>query len=167
MLIDTTYFVGEILIPGLTGDNIIVAGNVEEVTRFIKKYEPDYLLNVLGKELYDALIAGLAAEQVEAKWTELKNKFINSDIPASPIADYTYYHIMRDRITSSTGIGEVESAAENSTVTINTSKMASAYNDAVRQGKNIRSWLSENLSTYPEFASAGSYTLRPVNIFGV
>lgn len=167
MFIDTTYFVGEILIPNLTGVNPVVSGNVEEVTRFIKKYEKDYLLHVLGEDLYDAFIAGLEGNPVAEKWDTLKSKLINTDIPASPIAGYVYYHVMRDRFTTTTALGEVENAAENSINALNSYKMASAYNDAVRQGKNIRSWLSENLSTYPEFASAGSYTLRPVNIFGV
>jgi hypothetical protein len=167
MFIDTTYFVGEILIPNLTGVSPVIAGNVEEVTRFIKKYEPDYLLNVLGEELYDALKTGLAANPIEAKWTVLKNKFINADIPASPIAGYVYFHVMRDRFTTTTALGEVENAAENSINALNSYKIASAYNEAVREGKKIRSWLSENTSTYPEFASAGSYSLRPVNIFGV
>lgn len=167
MLIDHTYFVGEILIPNLTGDNPVVSGNVEEINRFIKKYEKEYLLHVLGEDLYKVFIAGMAVEPIEAKWTDLKSKLIDTDIPASPIADYVYYHVMRDRFTNTSALGEVEAAVENGNYAVNSYKMARAYNEAVRYGSTLRSWLSDNIATYPEFDTAGSYTLRTVNIFGI
>ena len=168
MLIDTTYFVGEILIPGLTGDNIIVTGNVEEVTRFIKKYEKEYLLHELWVELYNAFVSGLNEDPVEQRWKNLRALLTDSEIPYSPIAEYIYYHIMRDRMTSSTGLGsEVEATAENSSIATNTHKMVRAYNSAVRTGRFIRTWVANRMTVYPEFYRSGNYTLTTVNSFGI
>jgi hypothetical protein len=55
MLIDKSYFVGDLNIPN-TGDLPVS----ERLTWFIQKYEPEFLLKLLGYPLYKVFIAGLA-----------------------------------------------------------------------------------------------------------
>ncbi|KAF0193983.1 MAG: hypothetical protein FD166_3609 [Bacteroidetes bacterium] len=167
MLIDQSYFVGEILVPNLTGVGPIPAGNVEELTRFITKYEPDYLDEVLGPGLSEAFQAGISAATPDQRWIDLKSKLVNDTRKESPIAGYVYYHFYRDRLSTSSGLGEIESSAENASVVLNTDKMARAYNDAVRKGRAVFKWVLENASTYTELDPSHLYKLSPVNIFGI
>lgn len=65
-LIDRSYFIGELNIPGSNRDEI---GGV--LDWFIAKYEPEILLKVLGLDLYEAFKTGLAQSTVDARWTDL------------------------------------------------------------------------------------------------
>lgn len=167
MLIDQSFFVGEILVPNLSGVGPIPAGNVEELTRFINKYEPDYLDEVLGPGLSDAFQTDISAATPDQRWVDLKSKLVNTTRKESPIAGYVYYHFYRDRLSTSSGLGEIESAAENANVVLNTDKMARAFNDAVRKGRVVFDWVQANASTYPELDPEHLYKLSPVNTFGI
>ena len=166
MRTDSTYFIGEIFLPNLTGSLPEVTANVNEVNRFIAKYEPEYLIAVLGQSLYDAFVAGIKEAEPAARWTALDGRLIDSTNKISPIADYVYYHIQEYRITATTAIGEVEQAAENAIISLNTGKMAKAYNNSVRKGIAIREWLSENSVTYPEYVES-DFSLSTLNTFGI
>lgn len=167
MLIDQSFFVGEILVPNLTGAGPIPAGNIEELNRFIGKYEPEYLDEVLGQSLSAAFQEGVVASSPEQRWVDLKNRLVNETTKLSPIAGYVYYHYFRDRLSTSSGLGEIEAVAENANVVLNTDKMSRAYNDAVRKGRAVFSWVILNAETYPEFDLEHEYTLSPVNTFGI
>jgi hypothetical protein len=66
MLIDRTYFIGELNIPNTSKPEI---GGL--VDWFIEKYEEKFLTEVLGYELYKAFKAGLQSVTVDQKWTDL------------------------------------------------------------------------------------------------
>lgn len=66
MLIDRTYFIGELNIPNT--DTVAIG---ELVDWFIENYETEFLEKVLGYDLYKALKAGLIAPVVDQKWTDL------------------------------------------------------------------------------------------------
>lgn len=167
MLIDQSYFVGEILVPNLTGVGPIPAGNVEELSRFIAKYEPEYLDEVLGPVLSDAFQSGISSATPDQRWIDLKAKLVNTTRKESPIAGYVYYHFYRDRLSTSSGLGEIESTAENANVVLNTDKMMRAYNDAVRKGRVVYEWVKANTETYPEFDLTHCLKLSTVNNFGI
>lgn len=65
-LIDRTYFIGELNVPGSNRTEI---GGV--LDWFIAKYEPKLLEEVLGLDLYEAFKTGLAQSTVEDRWTDL------------------------------------------------------------------------------------------------
>ena len=65
MLIDRTYFVGEINIPNTNGAN----GDVLDL--FIDKYEAEFLQKALGYELYKEFKNGLVQDPVAQKWRDL------------------------------------------------------------------------------------------------
>lgn len=66
MLIDRTYFIGELNIPNTDQNSV-----GELLDWFIEKYETEFLEKVLGYELYKALKAGLQEVTVDQKWTDL------------------------------------------------------------------------------------------------
>lgn len=66
MLIDRTYFVGELSIP-----NTSTAAIGSLVDLFIEKYEEKFLQSVLGYSLYKAFKAGLLVVPVAQQWTDL------------------------------------------------------------------------------------------------
>lgn len=66
MLIDRTYFVGELNMPNTS--QTAIGGLVD---LFIEKYEEQFLNDVLGYSLYKALKAGLQDVPVSQKWTDL------------------------------------------------------------------------------------------------
>lgn len=74
MLIDTSYFRGDLEIAQLS-----FAPVAANVTRFINQYEPKYLQAMLGYAIYKDFIAGLLADPIDSKWTDLLNgaEYIN------------------------------------------------------------------------------------------
>lgn len=66
MLIDRTYFIGEINIPNT--HTPAIGGLLDW---FIEKYEEQFLKEVLGYDLYTAFKAGLLIDPIPQKWTDL------------------------------------------------------------------------------------------------
>ena len=144
MLIDTSYFVGQLNIPN-TGSVEVK----ENVGWFIDKYEVQLLRNALGIDLYDEFLTALGASDgsysnvtngkltltaLNQKWVDLLNgkKYIGRDglrhvwqgfislyDDAAPkksiIADYVYYFWTMDSMTQTLGTGEVSANGENAT----------------------------------------------------
>lgn len=66
MLIDRTYFVGDLNIP-----NTSTAAIGSLLDWFIEKYEEKFLLDAFGYSLYKAFKAGMQDDPVAQKWTDL------------------------------------------------------------------------------------------------
>lgn len=167
MLIDQSYFVGHLLIPNISGTGPVYEGNAIEVIRNIQTHEPDYLKALLGVELYELFIAGIAETTPAAKWTNLKALIIDTNAKTSPIAGYVYFHYMRDRVSIMTGAGEAVSNNENSNPALVQSKMIRAWNNMSNQSDKIIEFLIENSSTYPEWDSSENELLETINQFGL
>ena len=129
LLINRTYFVGELLVPNgqLTGS--AVANALEE---YINIYEQVFLEEILGFNLYNALKTAVESDAHEdrfadlingvaytntagkpARWQGLVDKRIDY-LPQSPIANFVYYHFTRKQHTQSAAMGEVKSSNQNS-----------------------------------------------------
>jgi len=132
-LIDNSYFTGEINLPGE-----LLTGQFATIDSYIAKYEKDFLIKLLGYDVYKDLLAnpldysGLidGAEYVvnfngekTVKWIGLVN-----DEKISPIAYYVYYHFMRDLATATASIGQTVPTAENATVVSMSHKLTFAWN---------------------------------------
>lgn len=68
MLIDTSYFEGDLEIGQITSPPVMAAVNL-----FIEKYEEELLTKLLGYPLYKAFMTGLAAMPVDQRWLDLVN----------------------------------------------------------------------------------------------
>lgn len=136
MLINLTYFKGDIKLPNLNSPAEIAA-----LTEVIERTERELLLRVLGYRLYSLFIAAptvgrfngitagaeftfsFAGKTITRKWEGLINT-----AAISPLAYLSYYNYVRERASSSTGIGEVLSMPENASPTVVIDKLVAAYN---------------------------------------
>lgn len=161
-LIDETYFIGELNIPNLNEDS-----EIERLQLFIDKYEPKFLIELLGYGLYKDFKAGLLINPIEDKWKALRdggeytyNGILNrwngvKHSGSSMIANYVYYWWMRNEVTQTTGIGEVASKSENSVRVSASGKMTSAWNEMVLQVWALTSFLNANATDYPAWRLYG------------
>jgi hypothetical protein len=78
MLIDRTYFEGDILIANANANTIPnPVGSL--VDWFIQKYEPEFLEKALGLSLYEALKTGYSQPTPDQKWIDLVQGTIYTD----------------------------------------------------------------------------------------
>jgi len=137
-LIDTSYFIGDILIPNTDKPQV-----QEDIEQAIDQYEKEILQNLLGYTLWKDFSAEQDAP-VQTRWIDLINGvefsfelhgntidtkwngLVNDD-KISFIAYYVYYKYLERNITKRTGIGNVKGKAENATVQNDVRKMVSAW----------------------------------------
>lgn len=168
-LIDVSYFVGEIFIPGL--ENTVDSTN-SQILGFIKKYEAKYLKDLLGETLYSEFVAGMSVEPIEQKWIDLADKLRDAETKESPIANYVYYWWKRNEVTDSVGIGEVKPQAENASPASAVHKMVRAWNEMVDWNYTFNSWIGSNLTVYPSHRpfyhqiEIGVWRCRKNDLFG-
>lgn len=165
MAIDTTYFVGEIHIAQLSQPAVR-----DTLALFIGKYSTQYLEIALGYEFAKLYAAGIAADTVEDRWTELKGGaeynnrkgylkkwtgFENSD-KKSPIANYIFFWSTKDNATFAAGMGEMEGKSDNAKVAGYAVKQSRAWNEMVEQTWLLYDFLlnkkdGAGVLIYPEF----------------
>jgi hypothetical protein len=183
MLIDRTYFIGELNIPNTSNAAV---GSLLDL--FIEKYEAKFLTEVLGYELYNAFKAGLLEEPIPQKWTDLKNGVEYTDQtgrtrlwpglitqpPAdkqSPIANYVYYWYIRNNHSQTAAMGEVKSQNENAVTHSPALKMTRAWNEMSGWVCDLKDYLDSKKSDYPEWESQDVWRMlrsfRPINEFNL
>lgn len=156
MLIDKSYFTGEIVIPNLEScgagiSQSISNANSELLNKFIMKYEYLFLTKLLGGTLCGEFMRGVGAEDVEDRWIALKNMIVHDTAKVSPIANYVYYWYLRNEETKTTGIGEVVGQANNAVVIGSCTKLSRAWNEMVDYLTGIISFVDTNRSVYQNF----------------
>ena len=130
-LIDETYFWGDIDLGTLfRSTNGILLGEAgantsSELERYIAKYQKDYLKQMFGAEL--------AADLP----TELANLVYDDDVRTSPIADYVYFHYMRNMETTTTPMGEKGLTAQNTITKTNEAKIYRAMKRCIEESLAI------------------------------
>lgn len=167
MLVTTDYFVGELLIPNLSGNGAVIEARKAEVTRFISIHEPKYLEKLLGTAIYALFKTGIASTNPEERWTDLKNKLINEELKTSPIAEYVYYHYMRHKMTLTAGNGEVNMLSENSENVLNTDKLISAWSNMVDTSRQIWEWMYSSTTLFPDFNRLSPFPFAKINLFNI
>lgn len=188
MIIDSSFFVGEVDIP-TKNSNIEPALNA-----FIEKYEKKFLIGLLGYELYLLFVAAIAIDPIEGKyqkllhgdtyvykdvtylWEGLKEVITEPDAQADPpvvgkyrsiIANYVYYWWIRNQETQNTGIGVVATKAENSKRVSGTSKAVRAMSDLKIAMRNFIWYMQYKNGTYAEFNERVSVKFIYDNIIGI
>ena len=146
MLIDTTYFFGELHIPNLNKVDV-----AEQLTAFIEKYEEEFLTNLLGYEMYQDedgdLFYGTEYDHIGRviMWKGL----IDEEKKLSVIANYVYYWWMRNNASQTTGVGETITKAENSVRTSPSAKMTRAWNEMAASLRKMKMFIEANNISYP------------------
>jgi hypothetical protein len=182
-LIDHTYFIGEVNIPG-TGQAVIK----DVLNLFIAKYEPEFLKEVFGYEFYKAYSDGVAQNPIDQKWLDLRDgvEYTNlagylakwrglrftDPVKGSMVANYIFYKWNKDRTTFSTPAGEVRPEADNATVVIPYVKMVKAWNEMVDYIFEMMEFLDAKMMTdYPAWQRQNRFLMtrkfRRINPFGI
>ena len=166
MLIDKTYFIGEI---NVAGANVPGSAVLESLALFINKREPEYLELSLGYSFNELFQAGIA--DIDGRWFDLRTgttyvdhkgitrnwKGLQQSGQLSPIANYIYYWYMSDAVTLTTTLGEMQTTSENAKVAASGFKMAKAWNEMAEQTKTMHDFLLNKVDdtgiiVYPEFS---------------
>ena len=147
-LIDSTYFIREIHIAGLS--NTVDSTN-SLLSGFITKYEARYLKELMGETMYNEFIAGLKEDPISDKWINLKNKIVFADTKESPIANYVYFFYQKNLTTTTSGIGETRNSSENSDRASAYKKMVDSWNEMVKWNYDVVKFINDNIADYPDY----------------
>lgn len=178
------HFAGNIYLPNTT-NQLSVEG--AKATAFILKYEPEYLQYILGYELYDLFEDGLLANTTIYKnirdgvtytdvWTGRTEKWYGfATVGTNPIANYIYYQLLKNNAQQTTGIGQVNTVAENATRVSPEIPMCSAWNEMVDFNIKLYGFLYANQDIYPSWIGNDYYArsqefvnlFRKINTFGI
>lgn len=182
-LIDTTYFINEINLPTPYNSD---DANLDD---FITRFEPDVLDRALGYELSQLVqaYANPGSDQriidiVEGKeYTisyngrdqSVKWKGLVNDDKRSLIAYYVYCYYMRDMITQTTFMGEMQAVGENATAASARGKINQAwqmlrelygYHGQDQLSASLYVFLTENESDYPEWVFTPIGSMNSFNL---
>lgn len=160
-IINQTFFVRELEIPNLGN-----TADLDRLTYFIAKYEPDCLLKIFGYPLYKLfgsesssrmtdLLNG--AEYVDGLGETRKWQGIKHDTNISLIANYIYFYYQQHKAAHSSGVGTNVSKPEAGTAYSPADKMAQAWNFFSSEVSDMCSflWLKKDnngVRVYPEFS---------------
>lgn len=162
ILIDKTYFKGELSLPNIPVSSSDDANNgvklalqsvgEKDLTVFVDKYVVDYLVRLVGRELTSVFLNEIMKESPDEIWDNLKNQLLIGIGPykASPLANYVYYWLMRDARTKTTQGGEADPKFDNAENVSNDHKIVKAWNDMVTMTCIIKKWYCENMEAYKE-----------------
>ena len=135
--------------------------NTGEIDAYIAKYEKQYLLQLLGADLYALFIADLdgATPQVpqSAIYLSLFNAFnadsnskiITSDGIVEMLKGFIYYNYTKDIVQNQTPIGSTMPKNENSTVMALNQSMTTRLNGQVLTYEAIQWFICNNSTDYP------------------
>ena len=160
MLIDVSYFmsgpshienvsVAEMPSPQSLAVNEVING-------YIKVFQPEFLRNVVGVTLSQAITDYL--ELIEREYAVLCEKL------CEPFADYVFYHILRDANTQATITGLVRLKCANEYVAP-LKRQVSTWNSMVEKNKQFVEWAMSN--DCPFDVKITKDLLTPINAFNL
>lgn len=117
--IDKSYFWGDIALPAL-----FKSSNEAEITKYIRKYESEYLEKMFGEKYTDCPEALYAYLYDENKYT-------------SPIANYIYVMYQNANTTFTTQTGEKKLGQSNTTQADDRPKRQAAWNRMVDMNQRV------------------------------
>jgi hypothetical protein len=131
--------------------------NQQKLIDYIERYEPIYLMQLLGSELYDEFISDLSVLNVpkSPNFLSIFNPFVeNSCLKLyvslgikDMLTGFIYWEFAKDNISQQTINGAVRQTGENSDVssTLYTT-MCNRYNESVRTSRAIQNRIIRNIS---------------------
>lgn len=179
MIVTPSYFqYPPVFIPGAS-DSVPEIGTgdpteLDKLQLYIDKYEGELLINALGRVQYAELVSEIENGEVKPtanqKWIDLVNgkddwqglivKF--GQVKTSLIAEYIYYHYLRDTETFYATTGLVRPDAANSITISANVDLVTKWNDfvSVYEGNSICNFYHPNLyyESYPLYGNKSNFT---------
>lgn len=152
-ILKVTDFSGEYTIPQNAFTNLIP---------FIVKYEKEYLVKILGAELYALFIADLNSNFVpqspiylsifNAISADVNNEIMYSEGIKEMLKQFTYYHYMLENAYQKTQSGVMMAQSENnSNLGYQGFNLIDFYNKGVENSQVIQRYIFEHSEDYPKF----------------
>jgi hypothetical protein len=133
----------------------------DKIQSYLDRYEDEYLVKMLGVELYDLFIADLDVnnEPQDIKFTNLFDPFNYQEgfslLISRGIKDmllgFLYFEYMKDLATQTTSVGVVKPEEQNSKVVSAHTPIYLKYNESIKTYNAIQEYILLNMTTYPEF----------------
>ena len=173
MLIDTTFFTGDLHIEGLSGSPGIPSATSyaisEELQNFIDKKERDFYAAAIGVDNAKEFVSYLVNAPLlpVEKWENLKRMLVEEigGVNYSPIAYYIFFYYLRNNQTKVTPLG-VRSSDEEGKSQPCREKMIYAWNEMVNLNEYLSRWLYKNRSDYGGYFFSDHLT-ETINKMGI
>jgi hypothetical protein len=153
-LISTSDFVGKVEIA-------INEFNEPKLQSYIDRYEVLTLQELMGVELYDLYVIGIALMPTpnpiyvklrDAFTSQLNNEILISKGLADMVKCIVYFYFVRDQESQQSTGGNVKTKSQNSVgIGQVASGLASRYNEGVDTYQDVQKYIYDNIETYPTF----------------
>ncbi len=166
MLINKTYFIGPLSLPQLGHSAVL-----NNLNKFIQRFEDEILIAALGYDLYKALIDAIDAlgsdEELPEKWNNLLNGCVyttqsgikkvwggiaNDTTKRSILAPVIYTELLRDNAINVTGIGTAVAQSENAETISPMLKITTAWFNMRQDIMVMWEFLMANQTVYTEYS---------------
>jgi len=163
-IIDSTYFINEILIPGTENPN---SGVCQLLCSIIDIYEEKYLTGIFGYAFYRYVIDTIAATAPDNVPQELIDLIDGVDYYDDQgcltkwqglrkhTAQFCYYWFYRTEMTQTTNYGQLIPKTENGAIVAASWKMSDAFNKSQAGARDCIDFLNANAANYPQWQSCG------------
>jgi len=165
MILDNSYFKGEIFIPNLSGANAVNTAISNEMEAFIEEYETDYLELMFGETMAVAIEAANTAGVTSIYDDVLE--YLTAQTHGSPLANYVYFQFQRNNLTKTSGMGEIQMTSENANAKNSIHKLKRAWNKMVDMSQTLFDYVEEEKDTFPLYDSEISFPFEKINSFGI
>lgn len=180
MILDNTYFQGELSLPNLKINSEAVghaATSMQVIGEnnlywFIDKYERIFLECLLGVKLAKSFTDGLQEDPVNTIWIQLRDSLYTKGLrfSYSPVANYVYYWARRDGRTQTAVHGEKVGTQDYAQIVHDDDKMVKAWNEmCVLVSKFYCEFLRPNWNAYKGYSDGciSCNCFEPINSFGI
>lgn len=147
----------------------LYSNSIKELDRAIKLYEKEYMVYLLGSELYAEYLSDMEDEQKKVKWSDFNAKLCDTELFVSPIANYIYCMYLDDNSMEYNGRVFTTEKKENQDVVGMEKKKIKEWNKMVEMTKTFLDWLILNpIETIAEIDTSYWDTLTDYkNHFGI
>ena len=139
--------------------------DTNDLQAYIEDFEKQYLIDLLGKDLYDLFIADLVGGvPQDARFLAIYNEIYLSNDSACKnestisrgmpemLKSFVFFEYTREQQIKNTITGNVKASNENSVIVANSaSRMMKLYNKGVDSYSVIAEYIVDNEATYPEY----------------
>ncbi|MDR0575640.1 MAG: hypothetical protein LBG96_16735 [Tannerella sp.] len=161
ILIDETYFTGELMLPNIPVNPLPESGTAlalqtageKNLDVFVDKYVTDYLVRLFGRSFTRTFLDALELPTPGRIWLDLKDQLLikTGSYKASPLANYVYYMVSSAAVTKTTQAGECDPDFDNSQNAFNRRKFSRAWNEMADMTRKLLKWFDRQWDVYGEY----------------